>query len=114
MTHRRYVANREDCLNCDFRARCLKGKTVRRRNLRVPVGVVHRNLLKEMAKKVDTKRGRESYHQRIGIAEAVFANIRAVKGLDRFTLRGKIKVNIQWVLYCMVHNIGKIMSYGFA
>ena len=53
------------------------------------------------------------YHQRIGIAEPVFANIRAVKRLDRFTLRGKIKVNIQWVLYCMVHNIGKIMSYGF-
>jgi hypothetical protein len=25
--------------------------------------------------------------------------------LDRFTLRGKIKVNIQWMLYCMVHNI---------
>jgi transposase/IS5 family transposase len=111
---RRYVANREDCLNCDFRARCLMGKTVRRRNLRVPVGVVHRNLLKEMVKKVDMERGREIYHQRIGIVEPVFANIRAVKGLDRFTLRGKIKVNIQWVLYCMVHNIGKIMSYGFA
>jgi len=111
---RRYVANREDCCHCDFRARCLMAKTVRRRNLRVPVGGVPRNLLKEMAKKVDTERGREVYHQRIGIAEPVFANIRAVKGLDRFTLRGKIKVNIQWVLYCMVHNIGKIMSYGLA
>ena len=29
-------------------------------------------------------------------------------------VRGKIKVNIQWMLYCMVHNMGKIMSYGFA
>jgi IS5 family transposase len=90
------------------------GKIVRRRQLSVPVGVVLGNLLKEMAEKVDTERGREIYHQRIGIVEPVFANIRAVKGLDRFTLRGKIKVNIQWVLYCMVHNIGKIMSYGFA
>ena len=70
--------------------------------------------VKAMAEKVDTERGREIYHQRIGIVEPVFANIRAVKGLDRFTLRGKLKVNIQWVLYCMVHNIGKIMSYGFA
>jgi hypothetical protein len=34
--------------------------------------------------------------------------------LDRFTLRGRIKVNIQWVLYCMVHNIGKILTFGFA
>jgi IS5 family transposase len=89
-------------------------KKVRRRNLLVPLGGVPRNLLREMADKVDTERGRGIYHQRIGIAEPVFANIRAVKGLDRFTLRGKIKVNIQWMLYCMVHNIGKIMSYGFA
>ena len=110
---RRYVADRDDCCPCDFRARCM-AKTVRRRNLLVPMGGVPRNLLKEMGKKVDTERGRGIYHQRIGIAEPVFANIRAVKRLDRFTLRGKIKVNIQWVLYCMVHNIGKIMSYGFA
>jgi len=109
---RRYVADREDCGQCAFRARCM-AKKVRRRNLLVPLGGVPRNLLREMAKKVDTERGRGIYHQRIGIAEPVFANIRAVKGLDRFTLRGKIKVNIQWVLYCMVHNIGKIMSYGF-
>ena len=33
--------------------------------------------------------------------------------MDRFTLRGKIKVNIQWLLYCMVHNIGKIANYGY-
>ena len=24
--------------------------------------------------------------------------------LDRFTLKGRIKVNIQWMLYCVVHN----------
>jgi hypothetical protein len=78
------------------------------------VGVVPGNRLKEMAKKVDTERGREIYHQRIGIVEPVFANNRAIKRLVRFTLRGKIKVNIQWMLYCLVHNIGKIMSYGFA
>jgi transposase len=112
--YRRYMANREDCLGCEFRGRCLMGKVLRGRYLSVPVGAVPGNLLKAMAEKVDTERGREIYHQRIGIAEPVFANIRAVKRLDRFTLRGKIKVNIQWVLYCMVHNIGKIMSYGSA
>ena len=35
------------------------------------------------------------YPQRLAIAEPVFANIRINKRLDRFTLRGKIKVNIQ-------------------
>jgi len=114
MIYRRYMANREDCLNCALKDRCVMGKILRGRYLSIPVGAVPGNLLKEMAEKVDTERGREIYHQRIGIVEPVFANIRAVKGLDRFTLRGKIKVNIQWVLYCMVHNIGKIMSYGLA
>jgi len=112
--YRRYVAEREGCEGCESKGRCIRGKAVRRRVLCVPVGVVPGNRLKEMAKKVDTERGREIYHQRIGIVEPVFANIRAVKGLDRFTLRGKIKVNIQWMLYCLVHNIGKVMSYGFA
>ena len=45
------------------------------------------------------------------IAEPVFANIRTHKRLDRFTLRSKIKVNIQWLLYCIVHNIGKIAVF---
>ncbi|MFQ5825479.1 MAG: transposase, partial [bacterium] len=44
----------------------------------------------------------------------VFANIRSQKRLDRFTLRTKTKVNIQWTLYAIVHNIEKIMNYGMA
>ena len=48
------------------------------------------------------------------IVEPVFANIRTQKRMDHFTLRGKIKVNIQWMLYCMVHNIEKIVNYATA
>jgi hypothetical protein len=81
--YRRYMANREDCLGCEFGGRCLKGKVMRGRYLSVPVGAVPGNLLKAMAKKVDTERGREIYHQRIGIAEPVFANARGAKSLDR-------------------------------
>jgi len=112
--YRRYVANRHDCSHCSFKSRCIRGKTIQGRYLGVPVGATPGNLIKEMAEKVDTDRGQNIYHQRIGIAEPVFANIKYGKGLDRFTLRGKIKVNIQWVLYCMVHNIGKILNFGFA
>ena len=50
-----------------------------------------REPLEADGEEVDTERGREIYHQRIGIVEPVFANIRAVKGLDRFTLRGKLR-----------------------
>jgi hypothetical protein len=61
-----------------------------------------------MVKKIETQKGRKIYPQRIGIVEPVFANIRVHKRMDKFNLRGKIKVNIQWLLYCVVHNIEKI------
>jgi hypothetical protein len=67
-----------------------------------------------MVAKIDSERGRKIYPQRLGIIEPIFANIRVHKRLDRFTLRGKAKVNIQWLLYCMVHNMEKILNYGFA
>jgi len=111
--YKRYGADREDCEGCELGVRCLRGKNVKGRRLNVALGFVPGNLTKEMAEKIDTEKGRNIYHQRIGIVEPVFANIKCMKGLDRFTLRGKIKVNIQWVLYCMVHNICKIMRYGF-
>jgi transposase len=110
---RRYIANDADCRNCKLKHLCLMGEKVKGRQLNVTIGHVPGNLTKEMAQKIDTDEGRNIYHQRIAIVEPVFANIKCMKGLDRFTLRGKIKVNIQWVLYCMVHNICKITRYGF-
>ena len=65
-----------------------------------------------MTIKIDTPEGRRIYSKRLGIVEPVFGNIRTCKRMDRFTLRGRIKVNIQWMLYCLVHNIEKIMNFG--
>ena len=65
-----------------------------------------------MAAKIDTEQARKIYLHRAAIVEPVFANIRTQKKLDRFSLRGKIKVTTQWLLYCMVHNIEKIANYG--
>ena len=50
------------------------------------------------------------YSKRTGIVEPVFGNIRYAKRLDHFTLRGKIKVTVQWMLYALVHNIEKIRN----
>ncbi|MDY6861481.1 MAG: transposase [Thermodesulfobacteriota bacterium] len=66
----------------------------------------------EMKQKVDTPEGRRTYSKRLGIVEPVFGNIRTYKRMGRFTLRGRIKVNIQWMLYCLVHNIEKIINFG--
>jgi len=44
--------------------------------------------------------------------EPVFAHIVYHKKLNRFTLRGRAKVKIQWLLFMLVHNIQKINRYG--
>jgi len=95
-----------------MKVKCIRRKNAKRRIINVPVGPAPGNLSKAMAEKVDSEKGRRIYPQRIAIVEPVFGNIETHKGMNRFTLREKIKVNIQWLLYCMVHNIGKIVVYG--
>jgi len=112
LVYRIYVADKKDCQRCPLRLKCLTGRGAKRKYLWVPIAVQLTNLSRRMAGKIDTEKGRKIYPRRIAIAEPVFANIRTHKRLDRFTLRGKIKVDIQWRLYCMVHNIGKIVNYG--
>ena len=65
-----------------------------------------------MKHRVDSDHGKHIYSHRMSTVEPVFANIGTNKGLKRFGLRGKAKVQGQWQLYCMIHNIEKIMRYG--
>jgi transposase len=110
--YRRYVADKNDCQGCQLKSRCLIRKNAKRRYVCVPIGSAPDNLTKPMIEKIDSEKGRKIYPQRIAIVEPVFANVRTQKRMDHFTLRGKIKVNIQWLLYCMIHNIEKIVNYG--
>jgi hypothetical protein len=111
---RRYVSNETDCKRCQLRAKCLQNKDAKQRHFTYYVDASGNNISQAMVKKIETQKGRKIYPQRIAIVEPVFANIRVHKRMDKFSLRGKIKVNIQWLLYCMVHNIEKIANYGFA
>ena len=110
--YKRYLSDEADCRDCSRKHRCIRGKKGKCRQLDVPFGITEDNYRKAMVAKVDSEKGRRIYPQRIAIIEPVFANIRTHKQLNRFTLRGKIKVNIQWMLYCLVHNMGKIMRYA--
>jgi transposase len=112
--YRRYMADVSDCSRCSLTSQCFYRKNTKRRTLDVPIGAEDNNFSKAMLEKVDSEKGRKIYPQRMAIVEPVFANIRTQKRMDRFTLRGKIKVNIQWMLYCIVHNIEKIMNYATA
>jgi transposase len=68
--------------------------------------------LAKMKRKIDSTLGRYEYGRRLGIIEPVFGHIRHTRKLNRFTLRGKRKVNAQWLMYCLVHNIAKLQRYG--
>lgn len=65
-----------------------------------------------MKHRVDSTKGKHIYSHRMSVVEPVFANIGTNKRLNRFSLRSKKKVQGQWQLYCMVHNIEKLVNYG--
>ncbi len=65
-----------------------------------------------MKLRVDSQKGKLIYSHRMSVVEPVFGNIGVNKKLRRFSLRGKQKVQSQWRLYCMVHNLEKIKNYG--
>jgi hypothetical protein len=70
------------------------------------------NVIDDMKAKIDTLQGKQIYARRLAIVEAVFANICVQMRLNRFTLRTKSKVDVQWRLFARVHKIGKIHTYG--
>jgi hypothetical protein len=107
-----YRARQIDCANCQIRSRCLSKPDTPRRNLSVEVKGQQPNLIEQMKAKIDTPQGKQIYARRLAIIEPVFANIRVQKHLDHFTLRSKTKVDVQWKLFALVHNIGKIHHYG--
>ncbi len=103
------------CGSCPRRAQCLRHpERTRQRQITIikgregPKRTEKRNAAVErMRWKFDTLRGREIYSRRIATVEPVFGNLQN-KGMRRFTLRGRKKVDAQWQLFTMVHNIEKI------
>lgn len=65
-----------------------------------------------MKAKIDSLIGRMISSKRLGTVEPPFGNLRFHKGLDRFTLRGREKVDGQWKLFALVHNIQNLAHYG--
>jgi len=107
-----YHARPEDCAACPLRSRCLSKSTSSRRYLSIQVDTGQPNLIDAMKTRIDSQQGKKIYARRLGIVEPVFANLCVHKRMNRFTLRSKPKVDIQWRLFALVHNIGKIHTFG--
>ncbi|MFC1603302.1 IS1182 family transposase [Pseudomonadota bacterium] len=106
-----------DCRNCDLKTECLRNpehSESRQVSFKIGEKKKTKTLTQKMIAKIDSEQGRHIYSKRLGIVEPVFGNVRENKGLRRFWLRGKSKVDMQWKLFCMIHNIEKIKNYGMA
>ena len=60
-----------------------------------------------MKKKLQTKAGKAVYAARKYVVEPVFGQIKQARGFRQFVLRGLKKVQGEWALVCLTHNILK-------
>ena len=112
----RFKGLKSACVHCKLRSQCLRYPE--RTEIRQVAYFLGRSensqttFTERMKRKIDSAAGRALYAIRLAIGEPPFANIRSALRLDRFTIRGKRKVNVQWNLFCIVHNMKKIQRYG--
>jgi len=62
----------------------------------------------KMQRKIKTKRGRKKYQMRQKTVEPVFGQIKAIQDFRQFFLRGLEKVQKEWELVCLAHNLKKL------
>jgi transposase len=114
--NRRFRGTIGACTACKVRARCLRYPE-RSRVRQVAFFVKNQGSplkhTQRMRERIDSPDGRARYGRRFATVEPVFGNLRHNKQLNRFTLRGRTKVDAQWKLYCLVHNIEKLAHHGY-
>jgi transposase len=111
----RFKGTQATCVGCTLRAKCIRNpeKSVIRQVAYFAGRTGSGNTFTDqMKRKIDSSVGRVIYGMRLAISEPPFSHITSALKLDRFTLRGKTKVNTQWNLFCIVHNLTKIHRYG--
>jgi hypothetical protein len=110
-TYTRFTGYLKDCKACPLQQQCMrKTPTLTGRQVQF-VNDSASNVMSysdKMKVKIDSSAGRRQYSKRLGTIEPVFGNITVNKGINKFTLRGQEKVNSQWKMYCLVHNIEKL------
>lgn len=107
------------CRHCTLKTRCMTNPDAanhRKGNGRQVSFILKKqhkeNVTDWMRVRIDSDKGKQIYSHRMSVIEPVFGNIGFNKKLNRFSLRTKTKVQSQWRIYCLVHNIEKLKNYG--
>jgi transposase len=105
---KRYTTKTNECSGCPLMEKCISSRNGKTPHRTLYLTEENEEWLSEkMRRRIDSPEGKALYSHRMGIIEPCFANMEYCKGMNRFTLRTKRKVNAQWLMYCLVHNIGK-------
>lgn len=66
--------------------------------------------VERMRRRLQTKAGKAIYAARKCVVEPVFGQIKQGRGFRQFLLRGKAKVQGEWALVCLTHNILRLFA----
>jgi hypothetical protein len=104
----RYVSDRRiyecsDCRECPVKLTCTKSKY----NRRLYIGVELQKMKKIAHDNLESPRGKEMRSRRPIEVESVFGRLKQNWGFRRFLLRGIEKVNTEWGILCIAHNLAK-------
>jgi|SRR5271168_2858221 len=74
----------------------------------LPLDAAPQTARERMRQKLKTEAGQDVYRRRKAIVEPVFGQIKHWRGFRRFLLRGLSKVQAEWKLICLTHNLLKL------
>ena len=113
--YRSYQAS--DCKNCGVRDKCqkLKGKKKGNKNNKPHNRTIciysQDEDIKIIREKLDSDEGQIIYQVRMSTVEPVHGDMQNNRGFVQFILRGLDKVNVEYNLLAIAHNIRKIMLH---
>jgi len=101
-TRRHYEC--ESCQDCPLKSQCTKAKG----NRQIQVSFQLRDYRRQARENLTSQRGKQLRAQRSVDVETPFGDIKQNMGFRRFHLRGQDKVNTEWLLVCIAHNMRKL------
>lgn len=97
------VYQSQNCNGCPMRGQCFNAKG----NRRIEINHNLQHLKVKARENLESEAGKEIYAKRCVEPEPVFGNIKQNKHFKRFTLRKLPKINIEFGLVAIAHNLAK-------
>lgn len=100
-----------ECAGCQHKAQCIKGaskKSLEERSKNLHVSKTFLRQRQEMQERIQSEEGILLRINRSIQVEGAFGVLKEDMGFRRFLLRGKVKVQTEFLLLCMAYNLNKL------